>query len=188
MRPGCNAQTHATQRCPASPRVGPIGMESGQCSCAGEPAGCGGTCAFAIDRVELLRRARKVYTGARDEVPRARDRKALLDRARQRLAEVQSVQLNSIDPRNDVPEPSKVYVAETLRDTLDEDIEHVRKQIERILACSEPSCSHMGEEGRISHIAISSTGSTMLAVLESEVEAVEATLQMNPFQRWDGLT
>ncbi len=149
------------------------------CSCAGE-VGCGGTCAFAVDRVELLRRAREVY-GAHDEAPRARDRsdrKALLYRARQRLSEIQSSPLNSVQvPRNDVgaaDEPRKV-AAETLRYTLDEDIAHVQKQIESILACSAPTRSHADEEGANSQRAMSAPGSSMLAALEKEVAAAEAT-------------
>ena len=120
--------------------------------------------------------------GASAEAVRARDRgdrKALLYRARQRLAEIHSSPLNSVQlPQDDADaadEPRTVADETLLRYTLDEDIAHVQKQIESILACSAPTYSNADGEGAGSPIATSAPGSSMLAALEKEVAAAEAT-------------
>lgn len=178
----------------------------------------------AIDRVELLRRAREVYSAreqSNDSVRGRGDRKEFLFRARNsKLAQIQGSRLNSLQPPCDsaAHEARKVAPAESLRTSLDEDIANVEERIERILACSpafdhartdearkmvppDPLRAALDEdisyvENRIDRIlacssdrghsrtrevsasrqtSMLSTGSTMLAALEMEVAAVEAT-------------
>lgn len=189
---------------------------------ASELAACATSEQFAIDRVELLQRAREVYS-ARDKVARAcdrRDRKAVLFRARQRLAGIQASRWNSSQPDNSMLASREARIVTSgcaLRGTLDADIAHAQEQIESILACSmSPGDSHEDgaqsltrpdpvsaalhdeiarversidrilacapapwneerDEGARSQAAVSATGLTMLAALEMEVAAVEAT-------------